>query len=188
MKKIIYLDLETTGLSPETHGIIQIGGEIEIGGETKEKFNFLVKPFKGQLISKEALEINKRTMAEIAAFEEPESIFRRFKNLLEKYIMPYDKSDKFFMVGYNCHSFDSQFLREFFVRNNSKYYGSYFWNPSIDVMLLAVAKLAHKRYEMENLKLMTVARHLGIEVDEEKLHDAEYDIFLTKAIFKEVVK
>ena len=36
---------------------------------------------------------------------------------------------------------------------------------------------------MENFKLSTVAKALGVPVDETKLHDASYDIFLTKAIF-----
>lgn len=38
MRKLIYLDLETTGLVPDEHGVIQISGEIEIDGETKEIF------------------------------------------------------------------------------------------------------------------------------------------------------
>ena len=38
-------------------------------------------------------------------------------------------------------------------------------------------------YEMENFKLMTVARFLGIEVDESQLHDALYDVKLTKEIY-----
>lgn len=41
---------------------------------------------------------------------------------------------------------------------------------------------------MENFKLMTVAKAVGIEVDESRLHDAEYDIDLTYQIFKIVTK
>lgn len=41
---------------------------------------------------------------------------------------------------------------------------------------------------MENFKLMTIAKHVGIEVDENKLHDAEYDIDLTYKIFKIVTQ
>ena len=37
---------------------------------------------------------------------------------------------------------------------------------------------------MENFQLKTVAKFLGVEVDETKLHDAEYDIYLTIEIFK----
>ena len=37
---------------------------------------------------------------------------------------------------------------------------------------------------MENFKLMTVAKELGINVDESKLHNAEYDIYLTEKIWQ----
>lgn len=37
---------------------------------------------------------------------------------------------------------------------------------------------------MENFKLATVAKFMGINVDEEALHDAFYDIYLTREIYK----
>lgn len=40
---------------------------------------------------------------------------------------------------------------------------------------------------MENFKLMTVARTMGIEIDENKLHDATYDIELTRDIFYKII-
>lgn len=36
---------------------------------------------------------------------------------------------------------------------------------------------------MENFKLSTVAKTLGVEVKDDSLHNAMYDIDLTKAIF-----
>ena len=37
---------------------------------------------------------------------------------------------------------------------------------------------------MENFKLMTTARAVGLEIDESKLHDAQYDIELTRNIYR----
>ena len=54
-------------------------------------------------------------------------------------------------------------------------------------MVLASNKLVERRAEMENFKLSTVAKFLGIQVSEDNLHDAFYDIYLTKAIF-DIVK
>jgi DNA polymerase-3 subunit epsilon len=51
-------------------------------------------------------------------------------------------------------------------------------------MVLASEYLLEKRVAMENFKLMTVARAVGIEIDESKLHDAQYDIELTRTIYK----
>lgn len=43
------------------------------------------------------------------------------------------------------------------------------------------------RNDMENFKLMTVAKTMGIEIDENKLHDATYDIELTRDIFYKII-
>jgi len=54
------------------------------------------------------------------------------------------------------------------------------------VMVLASEYLADVRIGMENFKLMSTARAVGIEIDESKLHDAEYDIELTRNIYRVV--
>lgn len=50
-------------------------------------------------------------------------------------------------------------------------------------MVLATAYLLDKRPQMENFKQGTVAKTLGIVVDDTKLHDAMYDIDICKAIY-----
>lgn len=52
------------------------------------------------------------------------------------------------------------------LQNGDKYFGSWFWSNSIDVMVLATPYLAAKRTEMENFKQGTVAKALGIQVDD----------------------
>lgn len=39
---------------------------------------------------------------------------------------------------------------------------------------------------VENFKLCTVAKEMGIKIEEEKLHDAQYDNYLTYEIYKVV--
>lgn len=53
-------------------------------------------------------------------------------------------------------------------------------------MVLATPHLAAIRPQMENFKQGTVAKHLGINVDETRLHDALYDIRICKAIYDKV--
>lgn len=50
-------------------------------------------------------------------------------------------------------------------------------------MVLATPYLAAKRAEMKDFKQGTVAKTLGIQVDDTKLHDALYDIEICKAIY-----
>jgi DNA polymerase-3 subunit epsilon len=107
--------------------------------------------------------------------------------MLAKYCDKFNKGDKFFLVGYNNKGFDNDFLRNFFKQNGDNYFGSWFWADSIDVMVLAANYLKDERHKLENFQLRTVAKYLDIKVDETKLHDAMYDIYLTRAIY-EIVK
>ena len=50
-------------------------------------------------------------------------------------------------------------------------------------MVLSTQHLMRKRHEMTDFKQETVARALGIQIDSAKLHDASYDIQLTKEIY-----
>lgn len=181
--KLFFYDLETTGLDCKRHGIHQISGAIVIDGETKEEFNFKVQPNPYAVIDDEALAIAGVTKEQVLAYEPMYEVYKKIVAMLGKYVNKFDKKDKFFLVGYNNASFDNQFFREFFAQNRDKYFGSWFWSNSFDVMVLASVVLGPRRASMENFKLSTVAKTLGIDVQEESLHDAMYDIYLTKAIF-----
>jgi DNA polymerase III subunit epsilon len=186
--KILFFDLETTGLSPAKNGIHQISGEICIDGETKEEFNFHVRPNPAAIIDQSALDVGGVTKEQIMEYPPMGVVYKHFVDMLAKYVNKFDKQDKFFLCGYNIASFDNNFLRGFFLQNGDNFFGSWFWSNTLDVMVLATLYLASKRHEMENFKLMTVAKHCGIEIDETKLHDASYDIYLTKEIFNIVAK
>ena len=54
-------------------------------------------------------------------------------------------------------------------------------------MVLATQYLLNERPQMENFKLSTVAGHMGIGVNADALHSADYDIALTRAIYEKIV-
>ena len=186
MAKLFFYDLETTGVKFWKNGIHQISGCIEVDGDVKEEFNFHVKPNPACIIEDEALKVSGVTLEQINAYPDMNIVYNQIKAMLSKYINKYDKYDKFFLVGYNNAHFDNQFFRAFFVQNNDNYFGSYFWSSAIDVMVLAANHLKNTRHTMENFKLKTVADTLGVTVDESKLHDALYDIYLTRAIYRKI--
>lgn len=181
--KLLFFDLETTGVNPGKNGIHQISGEIVIDGVSKEQFDFHVQPNPRAIIEDEALKVAGVTREQVLAYPPMRQVYSEFVAMLEKYVDKYNKQDKFFLAGYNNASFDNQFLRAWFVQNEDKYFGSWFWSNSIDVMVLATPYLAARRAEMENFKQGTVAKFLGIDVDPNRLHDALYDIEICKAIF-----
>jgi DNA polymerase-3 subunit epsilon len=184
MKKLFF-DLETTGLDYKTNAIHQFSGCIELDGTIIESFNFKIKPFEGAVIVPKALETSNVTEEQIMAYPPAEEVFAEFMRMLSRYVKKFDKKDKMFLVGYNNAAFDNAFLREFYVRHQKDdYFNSWFWGNTIDVMVLASEYLADVRVGMENFKLMSTARAVGIEIDESKLHNAEYDIELTRNIYR----
>ena len=184
MLKLLFFDLETAGLNPNENGIHQISGCIEIDSEEKEYFDFKVAPNPKLTISEEALKVSNKTKEEVLAYEPMDIVYKKLLALLEKYVDKYNKTDKFFLVGYNNASFDNQFLRNWFMQNNDKYFGSWFWPNTLDVYVLATQKLLKERSKLLDFKLNTVCSYVGITIDDSQLHDAIYDIKLTRELYK----
>lgn len=143
--KLLFFDLETTGTNPGRNGIHQISGQVVIDGIVKESFDFHVQPNPKAAIEDEALAVAGVTREQIAKYPAMGTVYRQFVAMLGKYVDKYNSKDKFFLVGYNNAAFDNQFLRGFFLQNNDKFFGSWFWANSMDVMVLATVYLANKR-------------------------------------------
>jgi DNA polymerase III subunit epsilon len=184
MEKLLFFDLETTGLDPIKNGIHQIAMTIFIDGKTSYRLNLKVKPHDNAIIEDSALEIAGIKKQDLESYIPMTEAYDLIIGMLSVFVDKYNKQDKFHLAGYNNASFDNQFLRQFFIQNNDKYFGSWFWSDSIDVMVLASNKLKSVRHEMENFKQSTVAKKLGIELDETKLHDALYDLDICYKIYK----
>ena len=211
MSKVMYYDLETTGVDYKVSSVRQISGFLEIDGVITDEFNYMVKPFaknlpgyehnvwvgeeisiNGVIWNKGAIDLVKSqgiTSKEIENYTPMEEVYEDLVNKkLLKYINRYNNKEKFHLIGYNNRFFDDPFFRKWFEDCGDKYFGSYFWSDSIDVLCIASHHLKDKRHEMENFKLMTVARQMGIEVDESQLHDALYDVKLTREIYERCTK
>lgn len=186
MEKLFFYDLETTGLKFWRNGIHQISGIIVIDGVEKERFNFNVQPFERAEIEDEALKVSGITRQDLLDYSPMKEVYNEIITILSKYVDKFDKTDKFHLVGYNNASFDNQFFRAFFTQCGDSYFGSWFWADTIDCMVLASNMLKHERYKLQNFQLKTVASYIGINVDDSKIHDALYDIELTKLIYKSI--
>jgi DNA polymerase-3 subunit epsilon len=180
----IFLDLETTGVDSTKHSIHQIAGLIEVDEEVVESFNLKTRPHPKAIIEPEAMKVCGVTAEQIQAYPEMKSVYRKLLALFSKYIDRYNPKDKAFMVGYNNRASDDIFLRAWFKQNGDSYMGSWFWSDSLDVMVLASEYLQQRRAAMPTFKLVRVAMELGIVVEEKKLHEAGYDVYLTREIYR----
>ena len=112
-------------------------------------------------------------------------IYKKFLEILDKYIDKYDKNDKFIVAGYNV-KFDIDILKALFERNNNKFLFSYFNSSMLDplysVRLLQVAGILPV---LENNKLETWCKYFNIEL---KAHDSLQDITATKKLIEKLVE
>lgn len=182
--KRLYIDVETCGTDPAKHSMHQLAALVEIDNKVVEEIVLWITP-EGEIDNK-ALEVQKMT---IETFDDPRYLpsaksYEKLIGIMSAYVNRYKKEDKFHIVGYNCHSFDTEFVRALFSANNDKYYGSWFWHPPIDVMLLWAEIIQRERHTLPNFKLMTLAKFLGIDVDESKAHEAMYDVNITRELYR----
>jgi len=155
----MFIDIETNqSLDPKTGSIVQLAYIYRVGGKIKGRGDF-----KGK------------------------DIYSRFLADLDKYVDRYNKDDKMYFIAHNA-QFDSEFIRNMFLQNKNEFYGAYFYNPPICTMLLAAYKCMKKNKRPENFKLGTLCRTFNIKVKEDKLHDAAYDIDLTKQLYNKLAK
>ena len=182
--KILYYDLETTGLDERKHGIHQFSWMLEIDGTIVNQQDYKVRPHPKALLDETALAIGHTTAEMVQSYEEMAKVHKRFVATMQKHVDKYDKKDKIYLCGYNSAGFDNRFLRAWFKQNGDSYFGSLFYGEELDVRTLAAQYLLNRRLGMPDFKLMSVASELGIEVDQSKLHDALYDIYLTREVYK----
>ena len=187
--KILWLDVETTGLNAKENDIVQIAGILDIDTIPATEFNYHVQPRNWENISDEALKINGLTKDELRTYEPPEIVHRRITDKLNKYIDRYDRSDKAFIGGQNP-SFDRDFLKEFFIKNGDLYFGSWFDYHVIDLCALSlvfhikdIVDLTDPNTGRINVRLGNVAR--AFDLEQKEPHDALDDIRLTRQIFYE---
>ena len=183
-KKIFYFDTETTGLDCRKNDIIQLAYIIEIDGQIKEEGNFYCQPFNYNTIDNKALEVSKLTVAQIQTFSQPKEIYNKLHTILAKYVDKYDRNDKFSPAGYNI-NFDIGFLKNFFIKNDDKYYGSFFDYHMLDVYSLAYILEYKGILKLDNYKLVTLAKYFNIDF---KAHNALEDIKTTREIFKKMLE
>ncbi len=187
--KILYFDLETTGLNHDTCGITELAAIVIEDGEEIDSFLGFINPYTQKSdseveISTDALEVTGKTVEDFKSYSDSNEVFLEFRSFLEKHINKFEPSDKFTLSGYNV-AFDINFLKVWFIDNSEKWYGSYFTHKEIDIYALVKHFKALKLLSLQNEKLGTVCEHYNIPLDAHKAID---DIRATRILYHTMLK
>jgi len=181
-KKILWFDTETTGTSPKENGIIQLAALVEIKGVIIDQILLEMKPFEGDVIEEEALEVHGISVEKIAGFMDPQRAYRMLIDFMGKHVSKFDRADKFYPAGYNV-KFDIDFLASFFKKCHDKYLGSWInWRYLDPLPVLHWLEYTGK-ISLPNYKLSTVCEHFGITIN---AHDSLSDIIASREVAAEV--
>ena len=185
---LLYLDTETTGLDVSTCSIWQLSGYIgDTAKGTIESFDYKLHPYRGEIITEEAVAKTGVTQEELDTYPPQSEAFTSFLSLISKYVDLEDWNQRVTPVGYNV-SFDLDFLRAWFTYNNSaSLFSKNVFFPGIDVMYLASYYLLGERSKMRNFQLSTVYERL-LNKPLSNAHNAMADIDATREILNVIVK
>lgn len=195
MKKIIWCDVETTGLDPDKNQIIEIALLYEQINETtgesiqesRKKLHLYCLPEGEQ--PNDFDEITKITGITWEYLQEygisEKELFDQIIIFLDEKIDRYNKEDKAYFIAYNA-NFDNTFLRNLFKKYNEDkiHFGNFFHHLYLDSLQLALFCEFFGMYDRpENFRLETLAKHLKV-VDEDKnnFHSALVDIKTTRIL------
>lgn len=167
MNKYVSLDLETTGFSPETCDVIEIGAWKVKDGAVVDKFCTLVRPI--MYIPRTVQEITGITNEMVADYDTIEPTLFEFFDFCED--LPF--------LGHNL-PFDYRFLeyRGKFLGLDFSFKGQ---RQGIDTL-----QLSKKLLSIKSNKLEDVAEYFKVNIpssSELSYHRAEFDSYITKLVY-----
>ena len=200
--KILYIDVETTGLDWNRHGLVQLAFIIEVDGQVVEQHQFKMLPFIEDHVDVRAMEVNGlyksftfgsagHTWKWLDDARPAVEVWRKVKAIWSKYIDKFNSQDKFIVAGYNCQAFDIPFLRKWIEKcepeTKFSVAGSFLGHTCLDPLPIFQFWKASGHFtfnQLPNLKLATVCALLDVELDD--AHDALSDIKATRIVIKRV--
>jgi DNA polymerase-3 subunit epsilon len=189
--KLLWIDVETTGLDPVKNEIIQIAALLECTEkQIGQEFITYVKPTDFSCIDEKATETHGISIEQMKLFPDSEFVYKNFKELLYKWVDPMNKETRITLCGQNV-QFDSMFINEFFKRNNDEYWRAFVTPGVFDLKNLTIQyELFHGRKIFDSYKLGRVCEILGVKLN--NAHDAVSDIQSTRIcclkIWNEITK
>jgi len=188
--KTLWFDVETTGLDPIKHDIVQVAGIIESEGKIIEEFEFFQQPKNRNDVDAYALKVQNKTLDDVMAYPENGNIYRKMIGIFNKHVNKFSIFDKFMPAGQNV-QFDKQFLYSTWNKNGDSYLGSYLWGANIDLLTAVAIAIDMGKMDIPlnkkgapGYKLEFIAKVLGVNL--ENAHSAIDDIKATRDCYLKI--
>jgi DNA polymerase-3 subunit alpha len=166
---LLYLDVETTGITAQKHDIIQLACIPIIDDNKFDSFNQFCQPLDYDVVEQGAIDVHGITIEKMRTFQSQAKLLDNFIKYLKTFNV------KFTISGYNS-SFDHRFIGAMFQKHGrNSDYRELFSNNIHDVMIRAKALKSAKK--ITSAKLTSVAEYLGVDLT--NAHDALADIEAT---------
>lgn len=159
------LDIETTGLSPDTDAVIELSALRVVNGEIIEEFSSLINP--GIHIPYSASAINGITDDMVKDAPVIDSVMRDFAEFVGDGVL----------MGHNLEHFDMRFL----CRDAVRHLGRDLTNDFVDTRFLARMYLS----ELKSRSLENLSRYYGISYV--GAHRALADCHITKQVYDRLI-
>ena len=169
--RLVFFDIETTGLNPYHDHIIEIAVSDNYGAE----YQSLVKP--PVTLSPKITELTGLTDADLKDAPEPIAVAQKFSEFLET-----PPNTTLVMIGHNSISFDCRFLKSWLNRVNvpcDNFRSCY----HVDTMRLAQYYYP-KRY---SYALSSLMKYAGLTAEGGVAHRAMADVQSTKCLFNHII-
>lgn len=168
---LVFLDLETTGLDPSRHGIVEIGAIFENDGKEAGAFQSLVNPGSGYEISSEALAVNGLSLKTIQAAPSIGAALREFDKRVENYAL---------LAGWNA-KFDEAFLKAAYYKHQIPWRFDY---HVLDVWALFKHRQLKGILPMSLRSMSDIWEYIGMPGPVQQKHRALEDIKMTYSLYK----
>ena len=184
-KHLLVIDVETTGVNPETSSIIQLGACVlnKEGYLEPYTFNEYIRPYTSEW-TKEAEQVHQITYGAIQARGlDLAPVLEKFEQWASNYLLG-ELKGKFWLAQWSS-GFDVAMLKNAYETIGKKYPFHY---RAFDIASIIRFDLAKKGILYQECGQDKCALALGIEIDKNRLHDALYDAQLAGRMLEKIIK
>lgn len=183
-KDLLIIDVETSGIDPQTASIIQIGVVVfnKNGYLDGCEFEEYIKPYTSEW-SKDSYKVHKIEKSFLEQKGKPlDEVLAMFENWAS---YMWDNLEKrYWLAQWSC-GFDTSMLREAYRKINRNYPFHY---RAFDIASIIRFHLAKQGRLYMKCGENDCAKALGIKVEENKLHNALYDARLSGLMLEKILK